>query len=217
MIKIIDNYFSNIVFFIGISVSSYFYYVSKIVPYGTILNYLDSIVNRKNIVIILNLISIFIFYYYFGASNKFFYFSVLSLILIILSFIDIDYLIIPDELIIIGSVFSLFINFTENNLINSILGGLICGGITFLFSYIGEKIVKQEVLGGGDIKLFFMIGLFLGVSNGLYVILLSMYLMSFYGMFMIFCAKLKDKKYNSYVAYGPFISIASFIIIFFTY
>ena len=41
--------------------------------------------------------------------------------------------------------------------------------------YLIEFIVKKEVMGGGDIKLFAMVGLFLGIKLGLLTILLSVY------------------------------------------
>lgn len=76
-----------------------------------------------------------------------------------------------------------------------------------------EKIVKQEVMGGGDIKLFFMIGLFIGIKLGVVTILLSIYLGATYGVISILYNKIKNKNYNSMIPYGPFISIAAFIAV----
>ncbi|MEG2247098.1 MAG: hypothetical protein RSC84_06640 [Peptostreptococcaceae bacterium] len=58
-----------------------------------------------------------------------------------------------------------------------------------------------------------MIGLFLGINGGLLTILLSVYVGAIYGVITILYSKIKKEKYNSMIPYGPFISIASLIVI----
>ena len=113
-------------------------------------------------------------------------FLVLISLLIIITFIDIDHYIIPDEIIIIGSVFAIIFNL--------------------------EFIVKKEVMGDGDIKLFAMIGLFLGVKNSLLVALLSVYIGAIFGIISIVYNKIKKQEYNSVIPYGPFISISTLTV-----
>ena len=79
--------------------------------------------------------------------------------------------------------------------------------------YLIEFIVKKEVMGGGDIKLFAMIGLFLGVRNSLLAALISVYVGAIFGVGSILYSKFKNKEYNSMIPYGPFISIASLMVI----
>ena len=124
-------------------------------------------------------------------------FLVLISLLIIITFIDIDHYIIPDEIIIIEE---------------SLLGALICGGIVLILVRIIEFIVKKEVMGDGDIKLFAMIGLFLGVKNSLLVALLSVYIGAIFGIISIVYNKIKKQEYNSVIPYGPFISISTLTV-----
>lgn len=80
-----------------------------------------------------------------------------------------------------------------------------------LLIYLIELIVKKEVMGGGDIKLFAMTGLFLGIKGGLLTIILSVYVGAIYGVGTILYSKIKNKEYNSMIPYGPFISIGALI------
>lgn len=77
--------------------------------------------------------------------------------------------------------------------------------------YIIKFIVKKEIMGGGDVKLFSMIGIFLGIKGGLLTIILSLYIGAFYSLGTIIYSKLKNKEYNSIIPYGPFISIGTTI------
>ena len=68
-------------------------------------------------------------------------------------------------------------------------------------------------MGGGDIKLFAMTGLFLGVKGGLLTILLSVYVGAIYGIITIIYSKIKKQEYNSMIPYGPFISVGALIVV----
>ena len=152
--------------------------------------------------------------------NKFYlnistvYYLVLTSILIIITFIDIDHYIIPDGLLIIGSIFAIVFNiiFKIITIKESLLGAIICGGGVLAIVYLIEFIVKKEVMGGGDIKLFAMIGLFLGIKNSLLSALISVYVGAIFGVIMIICSKIKKSEFNSMIPYGPFISIATLIV-----
>ncbi len=138
---------------------------------------------------------------------------VLTSLLIIITFIDIDYYIIPDSMIILGSIFELLFNLTNKGISirNSIIGGVVCSGVMLILITLIDLVVKKEVMGGGDIKLFFMIGLFLGLKLGLLTILLSIYVGAFYGIVTIIYSKIKKQEYNSIIPYGPFISVGAII------
>ena len=142
------------------------------------------------------------------------YFLLVSL-LVIITFIDLDHYIIPDELIIFGSVGALIFNILGQSISikDSLLGGLICGGGMLVLIYLIELITKKEVMGGGDIKLFGMVGLFLGVKLGLLTILLSVYVGAIYGVGNIIYSRFKRKEFNSMIPYGPFISVGALISI----
>ena len=152
-------------------------------------------------------------YLTFGYKIDTIYYLVLVSLLIIITFIDIDHYIIPDGLIIIGSIFAIIFNFIYPivGIRNSIISGIICGLGTLAVISLIEFITKKEVMGGGDIKLFGMLGLFVGLKLGVLTILLSVYVGAAYGIVTIIYSKINKKEYNSMIPYGPFISIAAII------
>ena len=116
---------------------------------------------------------------------------------------------------IFGSVGAVIFNILGQGISikDSLLGGLICGGGMLVLIYLIELIIKKEVMGGGDIKLFGMVGLFLGIKLGLLTILLSVYVGAIYGVATIIYSKIKKKEFNSMIPYGPFISVGALISI----
>lgn len=151
----------------------------------------------------------------YGITTATIYYLVLVSLLIIITLIDIDHFIIPDKILIFGAIFAIIFNliFKEMPIKNSIIGAFICGGSVWLIVSLIEFIVKKECMGGGDIKLFAMIGLYMGVKNGLLTALLSVYVGAVYGICVIILSKIKGKEYNSVIPYGPFISIGALITI----
>lgn len=152
-------------------------------------------------------------YISFGYEVKTLYYMFLISILIIITFIDIDHFIIPDKLVLLGSVFAIILNLLGQGIpfLDGIKGALISGGSVLLVTLIIEWILKKEVMGGGDIKLYAMIGLFLGMKLSLLTILLSIYIGGAYGIIVIIYNKFKKHEFNSMIPFGPFISIAAVI------
>lgn len=58
-------------------------------------------------------------------------------------------------------------------LIDGLAGGLLVGGGILAFSLLFERVTKRNSLGGGDVKLLFVAGLFLGAPLGLFDLLLA--------------------------------------------
>ena len=88
-----------------------------------------------------------------------------------------------------------------DELVNGLAGGLIIGGAMLLISIIFDKVTGKESLGGGDIKLFFMVGLFLGVLGGLLNLILSCV------MGIVFAFGMKQKR----IPFGPSIAAATVV------
>jgi leader peptidase (prepilin peptidase)/N-methyltransferase len=120
----------------------------------------------------------FIFY-----SNFFLYgFSTHTLIniifislLIIVIFVDIKHMIIPDEISVGGIIVGFLLSFFRKDLTwaDSLLGIVIGGGILLLIIKGYYLLTKKEGMGGGDVKLLAMIGAFLGYKSLLFVIFVS--------------------------------------------
>lgn len=166
------------------------------------------------IVEILNSFIYIILYYKFQFSLEFLFFSAISSVLIIISFIDLNYMIIPDILIIVifiililYKISNYFIYNLSPNLLNSLTGSII-GGLLFFFI----MIVSKGGMGGGDITLISVLGLILGFKLILLNIIVSFILGAFVSIFLLFF-KIKTRK--DPIPFGPFIISSFFIVLFY--
>ena len=128
----------------------------------------------------------------------------LACILLGLSVVDLAIYEIPDEFIIAGIVLWLItIPICQRPWLEELkfglLGGFGIGGGMLLLSLIFDRIIKRDSLGGGDIKLFFMTGLYLGIGAGFFSLILSCI------VGLGFVVLLKKEK----IPFGPAISIAT--------
>lgn len=151
---------------------------------------------------------------HFGLTLDFVFYASLGSILIVISIIDYYHKIIPDKLnlmiFVIGIVYTLtrvLVLKQENDLLDSILGFAIGGGIFLLIA-----IVTNGAMGGGDIKLMGALGVWFGVKGILLVTLLSFVIGA---ILMIFLLITKIKERKDEVPFGPFICIAAVVTIFY--
>lgn len=56
---------------------------------------------------------------------------------------------------------------------NAVLGAVIIGGIMLVLSLVADKIMKRDTLGGGDIKLYALLGFCFGPLRGVFLLMLS--------------------------------------------
>ena len=94
-----------------------------------------------------------------------------------LSLTDLDCMIIPDIcLIIAAAVWLIFLPLTGLGWTaarNGLIAGLVFGGGLLGISLLMDRILKRDCLGGGDIKLFAVLGLYLGVVGTLFMTVLA--------------------------------------------
>jgi len=163
-------------------------------------------------------------YYKFGRWDLYvIYYIFLSAPLILIIFVDLEHQIIPDLISIPGIFFGIISRFLvadgvslsgtfRDVAIDTILGILVGGGMLAVAGYLYYRLRKIEGIGGGDVKLAAMLGAFFGWQGAIVVLLVSSFLGSLVGLFLIFVLK-KDTKYA--IPYGPFLSVAAFIYLFF--
>ena len=151
------------------------------------------------IVELLTGVLLLLLYFKFGISIKFFIYSLLFAVFIIVSFIDIEWMLIPDFFSLFGIAFGLLISFLYPPLMNSAsgleaflrsLGGALFGGLSLTcVAFFGWFIFKKEAMGGGDIKLIAMIGAFIGWQYTLMTLFISFLTGAFFGIsFLIIIA-----------------------------
>lgn len=138
---------------------------------------------------------------------------VLTTILAAVSLTDIYDRIIPDGFIIAGILARLcFILISKDRwqeLLQSAIGGFAVAGAVLAVVLLFEKIKKVEAMGGGDIKLLFVSGLYLGWQGNILCVLVASVIGIIWGM-----AVLKSSGEDSRTAaipWGPSIAVSAWL------
>jgi leader peptidase (prepilin peptidase) / N-methyltransferase len=134
-------------------------------------------------------------------------------LLIVISFIDYDFQIIPDVLSIGGLIAGIIISFMRQGFpfTDALYGVLVGGGVLFVIAYGYQLITKREGMGGGDIKLLAMIGSFTGVKGVIFALIGGSLIGSLVGIPLMLARK-ENTKYA--IPFGPFLSLAAVIFLF---
>ena len=127
------------------------------------------------------------------------------IMLVIISYWDFRYKIIPDTM----TLFGICLGLTYNLSLDSLFGVFIGGGSIYLVGILGDYLFKKECIGGGDVKLMAMIGAFLGVKVVLITFIIAPVLATAYGL----CKMVRCKEDS--ISLGPFISLGTIITIIF--
>lgn len=137
--------------------------------------------------------------------------------LVVISFIDLEFQIIPDKItlpgipigIIVGSFLlpDPFMRYTILGLKASLLGFVIGGGV-----YYALALVSRGGMGGGDIKMMAMVGALMGWKAVLLISFIGSFIGGLVGIFlMIF----KGKGRKTKIPFGPFLALGSLITLFY--
>ena len=157
---------------------------------------------------VVELLTGFLFVWVFnilGVAPVFLKYAVLVCILVVVSFIDLEHQIIPDEIVVFSLIVGIILNIISRDvsLLSSAIGFFAASGILLLLA-----IITKGGMGGGDIKLMAAVGLFIGTGP----VLLGLFLSFIIGgiiSFLLILFKLKGRK--DYIPFGPFLSLGSLI------
>lgn len=158
-------------------------------------------------------------FFKFGVSYEFFVYSFVSLLLIMDAFVDMKSQIIPNGLnftgFIVGIVLAYRFLVTDITVgVDKLLGMFVGAGIFLLIAWFALIAYKKEGMGLGDVKLVGMLGLFFGVFNTIQIFIISFAIGAIISIVLLIT---KLKKSDDYIAFGPFIVLASIITMFFPY
>jgi len=150
----------------------------------------------------------------FGLSSAFLVLFVFCSALVVITFIDLEHQIIPDEISIPGIVigFAASFLFPGPSWKNSLLGIVVGGGSLLIVAYGYQLIAKKEGMGGGDIKLLAMMGAFLGWKSIPFIIFVSSLVGSVVGI-SVMLARKRDSQVP--IPFGPFLAFGAVMYIFF--
>ena len=189
---------------------------SFILQKGKCLHCKTSISKNYFIVELLSSILTWFVYLKFGLGSEFFITIILIYLLIVLSFIDFEYKAVPDYLLVLILLSSIFIpNF-------SFLSALLFAGafallnfiITFYIQNIKARLTKnkdleeQVALGEGDIPIITLIGGILGIKLGIVAIFLAALFAIFPALYGTIAKKEIETPFIPYLSLG-------FIVVFF--
>ena len=151
-----------------------------------------------------------VFYRVLGLSVELPVSLVFASLLIVISFIDLDHLIIPDILSLGGLLLGVVLSFFRSSFsYTDSLGGVLVGaGLLFAIAKSYELIRKREGMGGGDIKLLGMIGAFCGIKGVIFSLVSGSLLGTLAGL-PLMLIKGEGMKYA--LPFGPFLSLGALL------
>ena len=162
---------------------------------------------------------IFLFLYYrFGLTLEFLLALVFISVLLPISVIDAQHYIIPNTLIMTGLILGFGIVCTIASqradiwyLLIRLMGAVTGGMALWLVAVIGSAILRKTAMGGGDIKLMALIGLFLGAWPELVMVIAFSALSGAIIGTTLIVSGIKSRE--SPIPYGPFLAGAAVIVL----
>ncbi|MEW6584228.1 MAG: prepilin peptidase [Nitrospirota bacterium] len=144
-------------------------------------------------------------------------YCIFSSTLVVITFIDLDFQIIPDRITLPGIPIGLvagafflpdpFMRYSDLGLKASVIGFIAGGGLFYLVAT-----VSRGGMGGGDIKMMAMVGALTGWKS----VLLTTFLGSLSGSLVgIFLMIFKGKGRKTKIPFGPFLALGALLTLFF--
>ncbi len=138
--------------------------------------------------------------------------------LIVISFIDVEFQIIPDEISLGGLAFGLVVSgmfpalhATDSRWLalgRSLVGAVVGAGLLYGIGVVGDFVFRKESMGMGDVKLLAMAGSLLGWKLVVLTFFLSPMIALIPGLIVMFW------KRSHVIPYGPFLSLGLVVSLF---
>jgi leader peptidase (prepilin peptidase)/N-methyltransferase len=149
--------------------------------------------------------------YRFGLTVSFGIYYLWACVLLVITFIDIDYQIIPDRLSIGGIIAGLgLVYWLPLTYRDSLIGLALGAGLLIAVIYGYYFLTKKQGMGGGDVKLLGMIGVFTGWQGVLFTIFMGSLIGTLFGLPWAFMQK---KTMKAAIPFGPFLALGSLIFV----
>ena len=164
-------------------------------------------------------------YVKFSLTIAFAIYCALVASFIALTFIDLDHYIIPNRITFGGIAVGLVLSFTAKYMpdsdrfvvtdtLQAIGGGALFAGILYLLDQLSLLVFKKRGMGGGDVKLAAVIGLFVGIKLIFPVIFLASVVGSIIGIVVLLIRRTKEADPSHYIPFGPYLVLGTIIVLF---
>ncbi|MGH2749716.1 MAG: prepilin peptidase [Actinomycetota bacterium] len=153
----------------------------------------------------------------FGPSVTAVVYAAFFWVLVVLTVIDLEHKLLPNRIVYpafvagwIGLVIAALVDDHTARLTSAALGAALFGGFFLLVAFI-----YPAGMGGGDVKLAFVLGSFLGYAGGVGAVIAGMFL-SFLlgGVIGIIAIRFSGKGRKTQIPFGPFLALGSVLAVF---
>ena len=148
----------------------------------------------------------------FGLSVSAFYYLVLTYVLIVISFIDLDTMLVPVKLCYFAMLAGILLSplVPEVSFKDSVLGASFGAGLILFIIETYAVFTGKEGMGYGDANIMALIGAFIGWQKVLLALFIASFVGALVGMGYVF---LKGKSLKVAVPFGPFLSVGGYLTV----
>lgn len=151
--------------------------------------------------------------YRFGLTASFAIYYAWACVLLVITFIDLDFQIIPDRLSLGGICAGLvLVPWLPVSYPQALIGLGLGAGLLIAVIYGYYFLTRKEGMGGGDVKLLGMIGVFTGWQGVLFTIFIGSLLGCLVGIPWVLSQK---KNMQAAIPFGPFLALGAFLYVLF--
>jgi leader peptidase (prepilin peptidase) / N-methyltransferase len=124
---------------------------------------------------------------------------------------DLEHMIIPDKIVLFGCIAGVLLRIWIHPRplwqygVAFVAGGLILYGIALL----GQLLLKKESMGGGDIKLLAVLGLYIGIQGTVLTLFLASVIGLFVSLFLILARIVRKEEP---IPFGPYLAMGAYIV-----
>lgn len=133
---------------------------------------------------------------------------ILCCCLFCLSLVDWEIQIIPHRFLVIPAICRILQSLLDGELIRGMLPAFLFGGGLLALSLLMDRLLQTDTMGGGDIKLMAVLGLYFSIPECLLLLVIACIL-------GILAAMFRNTKQNIPIPFGPFLSIAAYLTLLF--
>jgi len=161
---------------------------------------------RYPLVELLTALLLTLIYWRFGYSVELLYYGGLTALLLVISFIDLDTMVIPTRLVEMGAIWAIAYNlYTEQPVFDWLLAGVLGYGLFYLI-----YVFSRGGMGGGDVRLVGLLGLVLGLRLVACALLVALAIGALVALLLLTRGRANRK---TAVPFGPFLALGWYVAV----